>query len=132
LRAQWSLTGPAGIGAAAAWRLTVGGAVTVALIDSGLDLEHPDFRGQLWSNPAELAGNQRDDDGNGLVDDIHGYDFTGRRGSPIDEHGHGTAVAGVVGACADNGFGTTGVAWRVRLMALKTLDACQAPPKNVA
>jgi subtilisin family serine protease len=120
---QWSLQGDGPMGAASAWRQTTGGDVTVAIVDSGIDLSHPDLVPNLWTNPGEIAGNGVDDDGNGYVDDVHGYDFVGGDGTPQDENGHGTHVAGIVAARGGNGIGVAGVAWRARLMAVRVLDA---------
>jgi subtilisin family serine protease len=120
---QWSLQGDDAMGAASAWRQTTGGDVTVAVVDSGIDLSHPDLAANLWTNPGEIPGNGIDDDGNGYVDDVHGYDFVDRDGTPQDANGHGTHVAGIIGARGDNGIGGTGVAWQAKLMAVRVLDA---------
>ena len=106
----------------AAWATTVGGNVAVAVLDSGIDVSHPDLAANVWTNPGEQAGNGRDDDGNGFVDDVNGADVVNRDGHPADGNGHGTAVAGVIGARGANGTGIAGVAWRVRLMPVKVLD----------
>lgn len=116
-----------------AWSVEKGGSsVVVAVIDSGSDLEHPDLQGQFWTNADEIDGNGLDDDGNGYVDDILGWDFTHAptvlaRGDfqnpdpiPQDETGHGTHVSGIVLARPDNGKHTAGVAWRCKLMALRS------------
>ena len=105
-----------------AWRQTTGADVTVAIIDSGVDLGHPDLAPNLWTNPGEIPGNGVDDDGNGYVDDVHGYDFVDNDGTPQDANGHGTHVAGIVGARGGNGIGGAGVAWQARLMAVRVLD----------
>ncbi len=105
-----------------AWRQTTGADVTVAIIDSGVDLGHPDLAPNLWTNPREIPGNGIDDDGNGYVDDVHGYDFVDNDGTPQDANGHGTHVAGIVGARGGNGIGGAGVAWQARLMAIRVLD----------
>jgi outer membrane protein assembly factor BamB/subtilisin family serine protease len=100
--------------------------VVVAVIDSGARLTHPDLAANLWVNPGEVAGNGVDDDGNGFIDDVHGINTlaTGAaRGSPADDNGHGSHVAGTIGAVGNNGTGVTGVAWTVRLMPLKFLPA---------
>jgi subtilisin family serine protease len=119
---QWALQGDAPMGIDTAWRQTTGTDVTVAIIDSGIDLGHPDLAPNLWTNPGEVPGNGVDDDGNGYVDDVHGYDFVDNDGTPQDANGHGTHVAGIVGARGGNGIGGAGVAWQARLMAIRVLD----------
>jgi subtilisin family serine protease len=119
---QWPLQGDEPMGIDSAWRQTTGADVTVAIVDSGIDLGHPDLAPNLWTNPGEIPGNGVDDDGNGYVDDVHGYDFVDRDGTPQDANGHGTHVAGIVGARGANGIGIAGVAWRARLMAVRVLD----------
>jgi outer membrane protein assembly factor BamB/subtilisin family serine protease len=127
---QWSLANSAAnnglagadIKAAAAWDVrTDASSVIVAVIDSGVRLDHPDIVANLWRNPREIAGNGLDDDGNGYRDDVHGINAIARSGNPADDQGHGTHVAGIVGAVANNGTGIAGVAWRVQIMALKFL-----------
>jgi len=114
----------ADIDAPEAWDATTGsGDVRVAVIDTGADLGHPDLAANLWTNPAEVPGNGRDDDGNGFVDDMHGADWVGRDGVPDDANGHGTHVAGTVGAQGNDGAGVAGVAWDAALMPLKVLGA---------
>jgi subtilisin family serine protease len=119
---QWAHDGNGPMGIASAWRHVTGGDVTVAIVDSGVDLAHPDLAPNLWTNPGEIPGNGRDDDGNGYVDDVHGYDFADGDATPQDENGHGTHVAGIVAARGDNGIGIAGTAWRARLMAVRVLD----------
>ncbi len=144
----------ASISAPAAWDLHAGSStVVVAVVDSGIDLAHPDLAGKLWVNPGEIPGNGIDDDGNGCTDDVNGCRFINltadrqsgcgytdssvpgsARGDVQDDngkpgtnsHSHGTIVAGIVGAAGNNGSGITGVAWDVRLMAVKVLD-CGTP-----
>jgi hypothetical protein len=114
----------ADIDAAGAWDISTGGAsVVVAVVDTGIDLDHPELVPNLWTNPGEIPGNLVDDDGNGLVDDVHGWDFVNDDDDPRDDEGHGTHVSGTIAAAGDNGLGVAGVAWRARLMALKLLDA---------
>ena len=118
----------ADIDAPEAWSITAGSpAVTVAVIDTGVDHSHPDLSSAIWVNPGEdCAGcrtDGRDNDGNGYVDDWRGWDFANDDNDPSDDHGHGTHVAGTIGAVGDNGIGVTGVAQRVRLMPLKFLTA---------
>ena len=106
-----------------AWQLSQGAGVVVAVIDSGARLEHPDLAPNLWRNPYEVAGNRRDDDGNGYVDDVHGVNLTpgGTNTDLHDGYGHGTHVAGTIAAAANQG-GVVGVAYRARLMVVKVLD----------
>ncbi|MCK6573493.1 S8 family serine peptidase [Myxococcota bacterium] len=112
------------IGAPAAWDHTTGSAdVLVAVIDTGLDYTHPDLRDNAWRNPGETAGNGRDDDGNGYVDDVYGWDFCNNDADPMDDHGHGTHCAGTITGRGDNGLGVAGVSWRARVMGLKFLCA---------
>src|SRR4051794_7521659 len=120
---QWALRDDDAMGTESAWRQTTGADVTVAIVDSGADLDHPDLAPNLWTNPGEVPGNRVDDDDNGYVDDVHGYDFVGGDGDPQDANGHGTHVAGIVGARGGNGIGGSGVAWHARLMIVRVLDA---------
>ncbi len=122
-------TPDADIDAPEAWNTTTGSAdVTVAVIDGGIAYDHPDLAPNMWVNADEVAGNGVDDDGNGFVDDRRGWDFVGRDNDPGDEDGHGTHVAGTIGARGNNdapGAGTTdvaGVAWNVRLMPVRVLN----------
>lgn len=114
----------ADIDAPEAWDLATGNATTlVAVIDTGVDYTHPDLAANIWVNPGEIVGNGIDDDGNGFVDDVHGYDFANHDSDPFDDHGHGTHVAGTIAAQGNNGLGVVGVNWQAKVMALKFLNA---------
>ena len=121
------LWGLAAIDAPSAWATAIGDRrVTVAVVDDGVALTHPDLSPNLWVNPSEIAANGRDDDGDGYVDDVNGYDFVDGRGDPSparsgEERWHGTHVAGTIGAAGDNRIGITGVNWKVSLMALRAI-----------
>jgi subtilisin family serine protease len=106
-----------------AWKLTTGSKkVIVAVIDTGVSAL-ADLKNNLWVNEAEKNGKKGvDDDGNGFVDDIHGYDFVNNDGDPSDDHSHGSHCAGTIGAEGNNGTDITGVAWKVQIMALKFLS----------
>jgi subtilisin family serine protease len=115
---QWALRSTRARGA---WLATLGDGVPVAVLDSGLDLSNPDLVDNVWTNPGEVAGNGVDDDANGFIDDVHGADTVGYDGDPTDGLGHGTAVASIVAARGDNGFGLSGMAWNARVMPVKVL-----------
>ncbi|MCL5022346.1 MAG: S8 family serine peptidase [Nitrospirae bacterium] len=152
---QWALrntgqfaNGTAGVDikAPGAWDITTGNhAVILAVLDTGIDLNHTDLVGNRWINPGEIPNNGIDDDGNGKVDDWEGWDFTTcaqfrledpsdpssplvcvspktESSNPMDEYGHGTHVSGIIGAVGNNGLGTAGVMWGVQIMPLKMLN----------
>lgn len=106
-----------------AWGLASGLGVTVAIIDSGIDLQHVDLNDNLYLNEGEIAGDGIDNDGNGFIDDLHGWDFENNDNDPDDDFFHGTHVAGIVAAEAGNGTGVAGLAKDANLMALKVLDS---------
>lgn len=120
---QWALNGDGPMGITTAWAQTTGSETIVAVVDTGVDLSHPDLAPNMWRNPGEVAANGLDDDGNGVVDDVHGADFVSGDGDPTDDNGHGTHVAGIIAARGNNGLGIAGVAWTARIMAIKVLDA---------
>ncbi|MEI6210152.1 MAG: LamG-like jellyroll fold domain-containing protein [bacterium] len=115
----------ADIDAPTAWDVSVGKpTVIVAVIDTGIDYNHPDLKNNMWRNPGEIPGNGIDDDGNGYIDDVYGYDFGAGDADPMDDViGHGTHVAGIIGASGNDGTGVCGVNWNVKLMALKIADS---------
>lgn len=120
-------TADADIDAPEAWDIATGSAdVVVAILDSGMDLTHVDLTGNLYSNPGETL-NGVDDDGNGFIDDINGWDFRDNDNDPSDPSAlcssHGTHTAGTVGAVGNNGIGVTGVAQTVRIMPLRAFYA---------
>ncbi len=121
----------ADIKAVEAWAIQPGSeAILVAVLDCGLNLNHPDIGSRVWTNPKEIAGNGKDDDGNGYVDDVHGWSFANDpqiesqpgTADVSDGFGHGTNVAGIIGAIGDNGMGVSGVA-RCTIMPVKVLNA---------
>jgi len=122
---QWGLTNAA-TGAPEAWTQSYGDGVVVAVLDSGIQLTHPDLSKNLWRNAAETPANGIDDDKNGYVDDVFGAHIKQLNGNVEDDNGHGTHVAGIVAAQAGNGTGGTGIAPGARIMSVKVLDANRA------
>jgi subtilisin family serine protease len=120
---QWALSEPQAIGAQEAWKQSHGDGVVVAILDSGVQLNHPDLAANLWKNPGEVPGNGKDDDGNGYVDDVNGANMFTDNGNVNDDEGHGTHVAGIVAARAGNGIGGSGLAPAAHIMAVKVLDS---------
>jgi subtilisin family serine protease len=112
------------VGANTAWNVTTGSQqVVVAVVDTGVLATHLDLKNQMWKNEKEIPGNNIDDDGNGYVDDVGGWDFANNDADPRDDQSHGTHCAGIIGAQGNNGIGGTGVAWNVKIMAVKFLTA---------
>ncbi len=113
----------ADIDAPEAWDIFTGDAnLVIADIDTGVNYTHPDLAGNAWLNPGEVV-NGIDDDGNGFIDDIRGWDFVNNDNDPMDDNGHGTHTSGTFGAVGNNGIGVTGVNWNCKIMALKFLSA---------
>jgi subtilisin family serine protease len=118
------LWGVTRISAAEAWQYTMGSkSVVVAVIDTGVDYTHHDLTSNIWTNADEIPGNGIDDDHNGYIDDIHGYDFRNNDSDPFDDHGHGTHCAGTVGGVGFNSLGIIGVSPIVTIMPVKFLAA---------
>lgn len=127
---QWA---PAKIGAPAAWEITTGSSeIIIAVLDTGVKLDHPDLAAKIWTNPGEIPANGLDDDLNGKVDDVHGWHFYHRCSGSVclpfedndlrDDSGHGTHVAGIAAAETDNELGIAGISWGAQLMPVKVLD----------
>jgi len=126
---QWALPK---IGAPQAWDITHCQGIIVAVLDTGVDLEHPDLQPVLWTNSDEIPDNGIDDDANGKVDDIHGWHFfhqnVGGTYEPYenpfiqDDNGHGTHVTGIIAAETNNALGISGISWGARVMTIKVLD----------
>lgn len=115
-----------------AWSVTKGSRdIVVAVIDTGIDIQHEDIKNNLWKNPGETGTDSKgrnketngiDDDGNGFIDDLHGWNFVSSNNKLTDNHGHGTHIAGIIGAEAGNGTGISGISPEVSLMVLKYYD----------
>lgn len=136
---EWYL---AKIKADSAWdKISASPDTVIAVIDGRVDLNHPDLRNNIWTNPGEIAGNGRDDDHNGYIDDVHGWDFVSNSPQPPaafdpgwTEAGvdHGTMVSGIIAAQGNNGQGVAGVTWAAKIMPLRVLnDAGEGKISNV-
>jgi subtilisin family serine protease len=121
---QWAVAPGSLLNLPGAWQLATGAGVTVAVVDSGTRLDHPDLAPNIWTNFGEVPGNGVDDDHNGLVDDVHGADLTTTAAQQdlSDANGHGTHVAGIIAAAAD-GRGVVGVAPKAKIMTVRVLNA---------
>lgn len=109
--------------AARAWSVSTGSKdIIVAVIDTGIDPQHEDLKENLWTNPKEIPNNGIDDDRNGFIDDVHGWNFVSNNNKLDDNHGHGTHIAGIIGAVGGNNKGIIGISPNVSLMVLKYYD----------
>jgi subtilisin family serine protease len=118
---QWSMPK---IGAPGAWNTVTGSnTVVVGVLDTGVNYLHDDLRANLWTNPGEVPGNRIDDDRDGYIDDVYGVNTISRSGDPMDTQGHGTHVAGIIGAVGNNGMGVAGVSWNVKILAMKFIGS---------
>lgn len=119
-----SLWGMQKIKAPQAWDLATGSReVVVGVIDTGIDYNHPDLSANMWRNPNEVAGDGIDNDGNGIIDDVYGYNAITNSGDPMDDNSHGTHCAGTIGGVGNNGVGVAGVSWAVKMIGAKFLSA---------
>ena len=106
------------------WNTTTGDSTAIiAILDTGVDWQHPDLAANIWNNKLEIPGNGIDDDGNGLIDDIRGWDYINNDNNPMDDNSHGTHVAGIAAAVGNNGIGTAGVNWKARIMPIKVFQS---------
>ena len=116
-------TPDADIDAPEAWEISTGSnSVVVAVIDTGVQYTHSDLSANIWNNTDEIPGNALDDDGNGYVDDVRGWNFVNNTSETMDDNSHGTHVSGTIGAVGNNAIGVAGVNWQVKIMPLKAFD----------
>ncbi len=112
----------ADIDAPEAWDLQTGNDIVIAVIDSGVDYLHPDLKDNIWVNVNEIPNNGIDDDSNGFIDDVNGWNFVNNSNDPMDRRDHGTHVAGTLAATGNNQAGITGVNWQAKIMPLKFIN----------
>lgn len=121
---QWHLKAQPGINAVSAWDSTTGDAdVVIAVVDTGVDYRHEDLAANIWQNSAEVAADVIDNDANGYIDDIYGINPADDNVDPLDEDGHGTLVAGIIGASTNNALGVAGINWQVKILPCRFMDA---------
>jgi subtilisin family serine protease len=106
------------------WNTTTGDSTAIiAILDTGVDWQHPDLASNIWKNKQEIPDNGRDDDGNGLIDDVRGWDYINNDNNPMDDNSHGTHVAGIAAAVGNNGIGITGANWHAKIMPVKVFQS---------
>ncbi|WP_265580937.1 S8 family peptidase [Methanofollis aquaemaris] len=106
-----------------AWNITTGSSnVTIAVVDTGVMYTHTDLAANIWTNTREIPDNGIDDDGNGYVDDVHGWDFVSEDNNPMDFNGHGTHCAGTIAGVGNDSVGVAGVMWTAKIMPVRVLD----------
>ncbi len=116
-------TAGADIKAVSAWDVFTGDPnLKIGVIDTGVDYNHPDLAANVWTNPGEIPGNNIDDDNNGYVDDVHGYDFVNNDGDPFDDNGHGSHCSGTIAGVGNNNVGVVGVNWNAKIVGIKFLS----------
>lgn len=118
------------IDAPEAWARSTGeNGPVIAVLDTGVDYNHPDLAANMWVNAGEIPGDGIDNDGNGVVDDVHGFDAHNENGNPMDRDGHGTHCSGTIGAVGNNGEGVVGVNWNAKIMAVKIFNDDAEKPR---
>jgi subtilisin family serine protease len=106
------------------WNTTTGDSTAIiAILDTGVDWQHPDLASNIWKNKQEIPDNGRDDDGNGLIDDVRGWDYINEDNNPMDDNSHGTHLAGIAAAVGNNGIGIAGVNWKAKIMPVKVFQS---------